>query len=166
VNKVQSAKRRLSPVAVMCTNQACGHHQFLSTARDHTRCPVCKRNLRVKRGPRHVSYTGPAESAAHVRQEPVPALSSGKLREVRAPRPIAPYEDDDDDGYAYILGADGKPVLADLAPDGHLTPVTLVDLRFRLLAPGCCSVYGCQEPARRIHDGWPVCNDCRIWLAG
>lgn len=63
-------------------------------------------------------------------------------------------------------GPDGNYVLADLMPDGQLVPVTLIDGRFRSIAPGFCSVYGCTNPARHIAAGWPVCPQCRRDLAG
>jgi hypothetical protein len=65
-----------------------------------------------------------------------------------------------DDGRAYIRDDAGRYVLADLAADGRMIPVHLVDERFRVLTPGLCSVYGCHDPARRMVRGWPVCVTC------
>jgi hypothetical protein len=167
MSKANNAKRALPAVMVTCTNEACGHHQFTSSARSHTRCPVCKRNLRVRRGPQLPSYTRAAESVEVVRREPTAAFSPAALAGFPASPLVAPRADgdQDDDGYAYIPSPDGKQVLADLTPDGRMIPVQLVDKHFRVIAPGYCSVYGCTGPARWMHDGWPVCDDCRLRLA-
>jgi hypothetical protein len=73
--------------------------------------------------------------------------------------------DGEDDGFAYMPEPGGTLVLADLTPDGTLTPITLIGGRFRTLTPGYCSVYGCTSPARHMIDGWPVCQQCRQDLA-
>jgi hypothetical protein len=160
----------LPPVTVSCTADECGH-QFLSRAARHmvVRCPRCARPIRVKR-PRPPGWQRkPAASAPHVRPAPEPVCKKtgppGKPTGL-TPRPTAPSpepseEQGDDDGLAYMLNEDGRYVLADLTPDSRLIPVQLVDQRFRTIAPGFCSVYGCTSPARHIVKGWPVCEQCR-----
>jgi hypothetical protein len=162
----------LPPVAVSCTGQECGH-QFLSRAARHAvvRCPRCKRNLRVKRPRPHGWKRKRPSSPAPGKRKPSESVrketagSPEPRKEPRRPQLVAAAaaseDPDDDDGYAYMPDATGRLVLVDLTPEGVLVPVRLVDQRFRLIAPGCCSVYGCTDPARWPVDGWPVCPEHR-----
>lgn len=168
----------LPPVTVSCTASECGH-QFLSRAERHAvvRCPRCKRPVRVKR-PRPPGWrrkpaaraprAAPAPERVCQESAPKAATVTGPAVAVlpRASSAAGTTEDQaDDDGWAYIIDGAGKPVLADLTPDGHMIPVQLVDQRFRAIAPGFCSVYGCTNPARHLARGWPVCPQCRRDLA-
>jgi hypothetical protein len=166
----------LPPVTLSCTDEACGH-QFLTRAARHTvlRCPQCRRAVRVKR-PRPLGWRRkpvarhPAVSAYEsgaVCQESTPATSPppGPVPAIPPPGDCDDGQDDDD-GFAYMLDDAGTYVLADLTPDGRLVPVRLAEQRFRLIASGYCSVYGCTNGARHLVRGWPVCPDCRWDLAG
>jgi hypothetical protein len=74
-------------------------------------------------------------------------------------------QDEIDDGWAYMPDNAGRFVLADLGPDGRMVPINLIDQRFRALAAGLCSVYGCLNPAQRMLRGWPVCTTCHRELS-
>jgi hypothetical protein len=159
------ARGKLPPVPVTCTRPECGH-QWTSPAKRHTSlaCPACGRHVRVKRDPVPVSQATPRRADG-----PVCAVIPQAVPSALSPRTLvpalAPAGDQDDDEGRYMPDATGRLVLADLTPDLRLIPVTLVDQRFRLAAPGQCSVYGCLGPARYDHDGWPVCPACRFDLS-
>jgi hypothetical protein len=176
-NAATKPRGKLPPVEVICTSQACGYC-WLSGAARHSviRCPECGHSNRVKRDPpagrpRHIARTQSRPRKARK----APNLYAGHAAPVLSPMLIpaprgAQTAAVDDDGWTwvYLTMADGRVVLADWTAHwdegGILVPVTLVDQRFRLLAAGYCTVYGCRGPARRTWDRWPVCDECRIWL--